>query len=128
MIVIIAGDRDYENEDDVFDTAQWVHDEYGITHVVSGHARGVDKLGEAWAKVNKIPCKVMPADWENLGQSAGHIRNRAMADWVIKECAARNETSGLIAFLRDGSRGTKNMVTTATSKGFDFILSLRIEA
>lgn len=52
-----------------------------VTEVVSGTARGVDKLGERWAKENGIPVKSFPADWDNEGKSAGYMRNLDMANY-----------------------------------------------
>lgn len=33
-----------------------------ITQVISGGARGIDFLGEQWAKENGVPLKVCPAE------------------------------------------------------------------
>ena len=128
MIAIVAGSRDYVDASDIYDHLDWVHDEYGIMQVVSGGAKGVDSIAEEWAELEGIPCKVMLADWEQHNKAAGHIRNREMAEWVLKECARTKDTSGLIAFLRNESRGTKGMITVAQAKGFDFIMTLKITA
>lgn len=78
MKVIIAGSREiinlelvlYAIEDSGFD----------ITEVVSGKARGVDTIGEAYANMMGIPIKVFPAEWNKYGKKrAGPIRNREMA-------------------------------------------------
>lgn len=55
---------------------------FPITEVVSGKARGVDKCGERWADRNGIPVKDFPADWAKHGNSAGPIRNEAMAEYA----------------------------------------------
>jgi len=52
------------------------------SEVVSGGARGVDTLGERWAKKNNIPVKVFPADWKRYGKKAGFIRNVEMAKYA----------------------------------------------
>lgn len=52
-----------------------------VTEVVSGGARGMDKLGEAWAKANNIPIKpfyVSKDDWLVKGRGAGILRNGDM--------------------------------------------------
>jgi hypothetical protein len=34
-----------------------------ITEIVSGGARGADRLGERYARQRGLPCKVFPAQW-----------------------------------------------------------------
>lgn len=43
--------------------------------IVSGGARGVDRVAEAYAYDHKLPCVVFPADWEGKGGAAGPERN-----------------------------------------------------
>jgi hypothetical protein len=40
---------------------------------------GADYLGEKYAKLRGIRVKPFPADWNNLGKKAGHVRNEQMA-------------------------------------------------
>ena len=53
----------------------------GITEIVSGGAKGVDKAGEIYAHVHNIPCQVFPAEWNKYGKAAGPIRNSVMANY-----------------------------------------------
>lgn len=53
-----------------------------ITEVVSGNAKGVDSLGERYAKENNIPLKVFPSDWKTYKKAAGPIRNSGMAQYA----------------------------------------------
>lgn len=105
MKVIIAGSRgitEYEPFAEELDSL--VEDEaMSITEVVSGTARGVDQMGERWAKERGIPVKRFPADWERYGKSAGYRRNEQMALYA----------DGLIAFWDGESRGTKHMIDLA---------------
>lgn len=80
-----------------------------ITEVLSGGARGADKLGERWAVDNDIPYELWLADWEKHGKAAGQIRNRQMAE----------NAEALIAFWDGRSRGTKNMIDTAKELGLE---------
>lgn len=73
------------------------------TKVLSGHAGGVDLLGESWAKSNGVPVELYPAEWSRLGRKAGPIRNRLMA----------TRADALVAIWDGRSRGTKNMIETA---------------
>ena len=48
--------------------------------VVSGTARGADKMGEEWAASRGCEVIQMPADWNTYGKSAGYKRNEEMAE------------------------------------------------
>ena len=75
--------------------------------VVSGTAEGADKLGEEWAEERQVACKRFPADWNKHGKAAGPIRNSQMAD-----------NADMCVVFWDGiSKGTKNMIQTALTKG-----------
>jgi len=80
---------------------------FQITEVLSGGARGVDQLGEAWARRNGISVRRFPADWDRYGKQAGYIRNEQMAD-----CA-----EGAIAVWDGSSPGTRHMIGIAQKKG-----------
>lgn len=73
------------------------------TEIVSGCARGVDRLGEILAKELNIPCALFPANWETLGKRAGYVRNIEMARYA----------DGLLVFWDGESRGTKHMIDIA---------------
>lgn len=75
--------------------------------VISGTARGADRLGERYAQERGYDVRQFPADWEHDGSKAGPIRNAKMAD----------NADALIVFWDGKSRGSKNMIDTATSKG-----------
>lgn len=78
-----------------------------ITTVVSGGARGIDALGEAWAKEQNIPIERYPADWNAYGKKAGPMRNRVMAE----------NADALIAIWDGESNGTRNMIEEASNRG-----------
>lgn len=78
-----------------------------LTEVVSGGARGIDKLGELWAKHRGIPVRRFPADWDKHGNAAGAIRNREMADYA----------DGALILWDGESRGSKNMYETMRELG-----------
>lgn len=73
-----------------------------LTEVVSGTARGIDRLGELWAERRGIPVKRFPADWNKHGKAAGFIRNREMAIYG----------DGALVLWDGKSRGSKNMYET----------------
>ena len=83
----------------------WPHYEYDIfgntlpdVTVISGGAKGADNLGIHWATINWTELEVFPADWEQCGKAAGHIRNQQMLDSGID-----------IAVQFPGGRGTADM-------------------
>lgn len=105
MKVIIAGSREITDASVVADAI--AASGFEVTEVVSGTARGVDRLGEAWARARKIPIKPFPADWNQLGKAAGVLRNAEMAKYA----------DALVAIWDGESPGTKNMIDEATSRG-----------
>jgi len=104
MKVIIAGGREITNYETVCKAVLFAN--FDITEIVSGDARGVDRLGERLGKEFDIPVKKFPADWDKYQKAAGFIRNEEMA------CYA----DGLIAIWDGHSRGTKDMITRANKK------------
>jgi hypothetical protein len=80
---------------------------WGITEVVSGGAKGVDRMGERWANEHGVPIRQFIPDWVDLGKGAGFIRNKAMAGYAV----------ALIAIWDGESRGTKHMIDTAMEFG-----------
>lgn len=77
------------------------------TTVVSGTARGADKLGERWAAAHGLLIEQFPADWDAHGKAAGYRRNEQMAD----------HAEALIALWDGKSRGTKHMIDIAKRNG-----------
>ena len=51
--------------------------------------------------------RVFPADWDKYGKRAGYLRNVQMAEYA----------DALLAFWDGESRGTKNMIDEALSRG-----------
>ena len=104
MKVIIAGSRDIT---DIGYVIKAVGDAcFGISEVVCGCARGVDKLGAKYAESLAIPVKEFKADWKGNGKSAGILRNCEMADYA----------DALIAIWDGQSNGTAHMIKTAIDK------------
>jgi hypothetical protein len=105
MKVIIAGGRDFHEYATVVKAVELSG--FRITTVVSGGAKGADALGERYADEMNLALNVYEADWVKNGRAAGPIRNRLMAE----------NAEALIALWDGKSRGTKNMIETATKKG-----------
>lgn len=108
--LIIAGSRDvtdYSVMDCAFHNSPWSMDD--VTQVVSGTARGVDRLGEEWARRNNKEIQRFPAQWGVHGKSAGYRRNEDMA----------RHADALLAIWDGKSRGTKHMIDIAKRKGLE---------
>jgi hypothetical protein len=71
------------------------------TEVVSGHARGIDKTGEKWARLDG-GCRVKwfpvtKQEWQDDPYGAGYTRNRQMGDYV-----ASDSVRGACVCIHDG--------------------------
>lgn len=112
--VVVCGGRNYLDVDAVYRTLDGV----APAAIVHGGASGADTLAARWAKSRGVPCAAMPADWQKHGRAAGPIRNRAMADELL-----RRERSGarvaVIAF--PGGVGTQDMIRIARDLGIRLI-------
>jgi hypothetical protein len=108
MIVIIAGSRHLQDPHQV--EAALAASDFTVSEVVSGACRGVDQLGEAWARARQIPVRCFPADWR-LGRRAGPVRNETM----IRYAAAHG---GALVAIWDGlSPGTAHSIRYARQLG-----------
>lgn len=104
--VIIAGGRDFSNEALLTESCNklLIGSDFEI---VSGTARGADRLGEFYAIDRNFQIKRFPPDWDTYGKRAGYLRNQEMAEYADM----------LIAFWDGQSKGTKHMIDLATQKG-----------
>lgn len=108
--VIIAGTRSFADYSLLRSSCDKYLSQKGQTHdivIVSGMAKGADRLGEQYARERGYQVQQFPADWEKNGRAAGYMRNADMA----------NYSDALIAFWDGQSKGTQNMIETARKKG-----------
>ena len=107
--VIIAGCRDFTDYELLKEKCDFYLQNKKPENIVfvSGHASGADALGERYAEERGLQLETYPADWKAHGRAAGPISNAQMADVA----------DALIAFWDGKSRGTKNMIDTATKRG-----------
>ena len=75
--------------------------------LVSGGARGADKMAEIYAEKHNIPIHIFPAEWGKYGKSAGYKRNHTI--W-------ENADMG-IAFWDGMSKGTAHSFDLAKRMG-----------
>lgn len=102
MKLIIAGSRTLKPSTQAI---SFLINDFGLKpkEIVSGTAKGVDAKGEVFAKVNNIPIKRFPANWNKYGRSAGVIRNKEMAHYA----------DALLLIWNGHSNGSKNMMKMA---------------
>ncbi|AYP68354.1 hypothetical protein PQE75_gp125 [Bacillus phage vB_BcoS-136] len=107
--IIVAGTRDFNNYDLLKRNLIHLLQNKNLDEVeiVSGGARGADKLGERFAKEHNCGLKIFPADWEKYGKSAGYRRNAEMANYA----------DACVCFWDRKSRGTRHMIDLANKKG-----------
>ena len=99
MKCVIAGSRSIKSYDLVYQAFTNCDWSSKITEIVSGTAKGVDRLGEELASNLGLEVAKFPANW-SLGRGAGHIRNGDMAKY----------TDIAIVLIENDSNGSKNMV------------------
>ena len=104
MKVVVAGSRDFCDKHLLFKCLdELLPENKGPYVIVSGGARGADRLGEEYAKERGYELLVKPADWKTRGKKAGFLRNIEMA----------KESDMLVAFWDGQSMGTKHMIDLA---------------
>lgn len=103
MKVIVAGGRDFDDYDLMCESLDKILEGKTDITIVSGKAKGADRLGERYAKERGYPVEEYPADWDLYGKGAGPFRNEKMA----------KVSQVLVAFWDFKSSGTKDMITRA---------------
>jgi hypothetical protein len=114
--VIIAGSRTFDNYDLLFEKCSEILEDYNNIEIeiVSGNAKGADRLGERFAKEKGFVLTLSPADWNKFGKSAGYIRNKEMAEYA----------DILIVFWDGVSKGTKHMIDLAEKNELKITINL----
>lgn len=104
--LIVAGSRNFNNYELLKQKCDSLLSQKRLTHsivIVSGTARGADRLGERYAAERGYRVERFPADWDRNGVAAGPIRNSQMAA----------HADALVAFWDGKSRGTRDMIERA---------------
>jgi hypothetical protein len=96
--VIIAGSRSVVEETTVAQAL--TESKFNPVLIVSGGARGVDRLGEDVALKLGLPVRHYIPDWDGLGKRAGMVRNADMGNYA----------DALVACWDNQSSGTKGMI------------------
>lgn len=101
--LVVAGSRDFN--DYTLLSAELDKLLTGKTNItiVSGTARGADRLGERYATEHNLRIERFPAEWEKYHKGAGPIRNMKMVQ----------SADAVIVFWDNESSGTKNIIECA---------------
>lgn len=128
-IVIVAGDRNWDNEIPVELVLKGLQAQCGRKLViVHGAAPGLDEMADYIAEYLSITRRPFPADWDQFGPAAGPIRNRDMLKWCqtrkgasLELCVGfHNEIMGKTP--RGNKRGTRDMLDIASTAGVPTLL------
>lgn len=124
MKVIIAGSRECEDYELLKIAIQNAQDEgIIIKEVVSGGSRGVDKLGEKYAKEHNLNLVIFEAKWKDLTHPEARIKERfnpfskkkekhdSMAGFRRNKQMA--EYADALIAIDLGTNGTKDMIEQA---------------
>ena len=112
MNIIIAGSRNINMKHEDFNAKidHLLQNCKEQVEIVSGRARGADRMGERYAAENGLKVHLFPAEWNTMrgfDKAAGYKRNEEMAKF----------SDALIAFWDGKSRGTKHMIDLAHKHG-----------
>lgn len=102
MNILIAGSRTFTNYELLVRKCRIILSGLNSTEIVivSGMARGADRMGAAFAVDSKYQLLKFPADWKSHGNRAGYLRNRQMLECV----------EAAIFFWDGRSKGTEDMI------------------
>lgn len=107
MKIAVVGSRTFNNYDLLCSYLNTIHLKEPISHIISGGAKGADKMGEKWANENGIETIIFIPDWEKYGRKAGFLRNKDII----------NEADKVVCFWDGFSNGTKNSIELAKRQG-----------
>lgn len=108
MNLLICGGRDFNDYATMKSVVMFRYDLTDLT-IVSGGARGADRLAEELARQLGVPNIVVNADWDKWGKSAGYKRNIEML--YISDA--------VLAFWDGESKGTKHTIDNADKREMD---------
>ena len=103
MNVAIIGSREFDDYELLKKKCDYMLQNIQCPTIISGGAKGCDRLAERYANENNFPLIIHKPNWDLDGRGAGMKRNIVM----LKDC------SHVIAFWNGISPGTKHMIRFA---------------
>ena len=110
MKLIIAGSRTFTDYPLLCQVL--APDRHRITQVLTGEARGADRLGCRWAWKHTVPSRCFRAEWARFGKAAGVRRNHQLAQ----------AGDVLVAFWDGQSPGTAHLIQCMRALGKPVVL------
>ena len=108
--LVVAGSRDFNDYSLLSaELDKLLAGKTNIT-IVSGTARGADRLGERYAAEHNLRIEHFPAEWEKYHKGAGPIRNMKMVQ----------SADAVIVFWDNESSGTKNIIECARKQDIPY--------
>ena len=108
--LVVAGSRDFNDYSLLSaELDKLLAGKTNIT-IVSGTARGADRLGERYAAEHNLRIERFPAEWEKYHKGAGPIRNMKMVQ----------SADAVIVFWDNESSGTKNIIECARKEDIPY--------
>ena len=108
--VVVAGSRNFNNYARLSaELDKYLAEKKNIT-IISGTARGADRMGEKYAAERGLKLEQFPAEWGLYHKGAGPIRNMQM----VKAADA------VVAFWDNQSSGTKNIIDCARQENIPY--------
>lgn len=112
LITIVCGGRDNNNLLDW----EWFFKRTRTNLVIAGGARGADTCAVVEAIYHHIEVKIIEAEWDKFGKSAGYKRNVAMADYAKSIASPFGSAIQVVAVA--GGKGTQHMLDIGENYGF----------
>ena len=104
--LVVAGSRGFDSYERLSaELDKYLTGRSNVT-IISGTARGADRLGERYAQEHGYKIEQVPAQWAKYHQGAGPIRNKQM----VKTADA------VLVFWDNESTGTKNIIECARAE------------
>lgn len=104
----VVGSRSFKDVDLFNDVMAKITEDYRDDLViVSGGAKGADKLAREWAVYNDVECIEYLAQWDEYGLAAGYRRNTTIV----------NDSDQILAFWDGDSNGTLDTIIKAVKSG-----------
>jgi hypothetical protein len=105
--VLVCGSRDWQ---DIHAIRMRLVKLPPSSEILHGDAPGADTIAKWLAEDFGFTVRAFPADWKTHDKAAGPIRNRLMLD---------ENPDLVIAFHRNGSRGTADTIAEARRRGIE---------
>lgn len=116
FVLLVCGSRDWSDAEVIRNALKDATEEWGVTHLAHGDARGADKLAASICNdpasdfSRHIGVRGFPAHWNQQGRAAGVLRNQRMLE-------VANPDACLAFSAVPITRGTQDMVNRCLRAG-----------